>query len=117
VPPNEPTGDEAWQARQRYWERKLGRLRLGVEPLAVQLAKYRRVTWMLTALPLLIGAMFVALFSAFGRPDIGLIMAAVVLLPIVAWAWVEYSLLKLRVARYTREQTARVRTPDAPGRT
>jgi hypothetical protein len=104
TPPGEPVSDEARQARQVYWQRKLGRLRLGAEPLEVQLARYRRVTWMLTAVPLAIGLMFVALFTAFGRPGIGMIVALILLLPIVLLAWLEYGLLARRAAHYAREQ-------------
>lgn len=109
--------DEAWQARERYWQRKLGRLRLGVEPLREQLARYRRVTWMLTAVPLVIALLFVSLFAAFRRPEIGLILAAILLLPIVIFAWIEYGLLALRVARYTREQAMPTQQQTTPGRT
>ena len=109
--------DEAWQARERYWQRKLGRLRLGVEPLEVQLARYRRVTWMLTAIPLGIALIFVSLFAAFRRPEIGLIVAAVLLLPIVVFAWVEYGLLVFRVARYTKEHATMARHQTTPERT
>jgi hypothetical protein len=114
---NESGVDQVWQVRERYWRRKLGRLRLGAEPLQEQLARYRRVTWMLTAVPLLIALMFFALFTAFRRPDIGLIVAALVLLPIVAIAWVDQVLLERRAANYLREwreyeqrQTTRGRT-------
>jgi hypothetical protein len=110
-------GHDVWQARQRYWQRKLGRLRLGVEPLPEQLVRYRRVTWMLTAVPLVIALMFVSLFAAFRRPDIGLILASVLLLPIVVFAWLEYGLLVLRVARYTREQARMTGQQTTPGRT
>jgi hypothetical protein len=117
TPPREPVSDEAWQARERYWQRKLRRLRLGAEPVDVQLARYRRVTWMLTAIPLGIGLMFVALFAAFGRPGIGLIVAAVLLLPIVVLAWLEYGMLAHRAARYLREQAAMAQRQNSPGRT
>jgi hypothetical protein len=109
--------DEAGQARQRYWQRKLGRLRLGVEPLPEQLARYRRVTWMLTGVLLALALMFVGLFAAFRRPDVGLILAAILLLPIVIFAWVEYGLLVLRVARYTREQAMQPKHQTGPERT
>src|SRR6266540_118303 len=100
---HDPFLDAAWHVRQRYWRRKLGRLRLGVEPLEEQLARYRRVTWMLTAIPLVLAAMFVSLFAAFRRPDIGLIVALVLFCPIVVLAWLDLALLQLRVARYTQE--------------
>jgi hypothetical protein len=92
-----------WQLRQNQWRRKLGRLRLGVEPIEEQLARYRRVTWALTAVPSLVGLMFLTLFTVFGRPDIGLIFDAVVLLPIVIGAWLDYALLTRRARRYLVE--------------
>src|SRR3954469_3424083 len=104
-PRNELDGDEAWRERERYWRRKLGRLRLGVEPLEEQLARHRRVTWMLTAVPLIIGLMFVGLFAAFRRPDVGLVLVSVILVPIVIIAWIDDSLLRLRAARYARERS------------
>ena len=59
---------------------QLGRLRLGVEPIEDQLARYRRATWALTAVPSILGVFFVTLFTVFGRPDIGMILVALVLL-------------------------------------
>ena len=93
LPPDqpEPTSlaelDATWSARKTYWARKLGRLRLGVEPIEEQLAKYRRVTWMLTAIPAFFSAFLFTLFAVFRRPDIGLVAAAILFLPIIAGAW------------------------------
>src|SRR3954453_17673678 len=109
--------DAAWQDRERYWRRKLGRLRLGAEPVEDQLAKYRRGAWMLTAVPLAIGLMFVGLFTAFRRPDVGLVLVSVLLLPMVIIAWVDDGLLRLRAARYTREQNEFERRQANTGRT
>lgn len=95
--------DDAWNERQRYWARKLGRIRLGVEPVEEQLAKYRRVTIVLTAVPFGVALMFLALFTAFGRPDVGLILSAVLLLPVVTLAWLDFALLNYRVQTYLRE--------------
>jgi hypothetical protein len=44
------------------------------------------------------------LFAVFGRPDIGLIVDAVILLPIVAVAWFDYALLARRARRYLEER-------------
>jgi uncharacterized membrane protein len=109
--------DESWQTREHYWQRKLGRLRLGAEPLHVQLARYRRVTWMLTAVPLVIALMFFALFSAFHRPDIGLIVATILLLPIVVIAWIDQRRLERRAATYLRERREYEQRQTNPGRT
>ena len=114
-PAPEPHPDDAWAGRERYWRRKLGRIRLGVEPVEVQLAKYRRVTWMLTAVPLGLATMFVALFAAFRRPDVGIVTALVLLLPIVALAWIDFMLLSRRVAGYTRELEEHRRRGATPG--
>lgn len=104
-----------WSARERYWRKKLGRLRLGAEPLADQLARYRRVTWMLTAVPAGIGIMIVGLFTAFGRPDVGAILAVVLFLPVVSIAWIDFWMLSRRASRYQLER--RERTGSTPGRT
>ncbi len=96
--------DPKWATRQRYWRRKLRRLRLDAEPVEEQLAKYKRVTWVLTALPAGLSLFFLALFTAFHRPDVGLVLAAILFAPVVAIAWLDYLLLSSRVARYTRER-------------
>jgi hypothetical protein len=95
--------ESRWQLRQNQWRRKLGRLRLGVEPIEEQLARYRRVTWALTVVPSLLGLIFLTLFTVFGRPDIGLIFDAIVLLPVVIGAWLDYALLVSRARRYRLE--------------
>ena len=100
-------------AFDRRWRRKLGRIRLGAEPIGEQLARYRRVTWGLTVVPAIIGTLFVALFTAFQRPDLGIGLVALLLLPVVAWAWLEDWSLRRRVARYLRERAERDR-PEAP---
>src|ERR1700733_6130154 len=92
-----------WRLRENHWRRKLGRLKLGVEPIEEQLARYRRVTWALTAVPAAIGLMFLTFFTVVGRPDIGLIFDAVVLLPIAVGAWLDYALLARRARRYLIE--------------
>jgi len=95
--------ESRWRLREKQWRSKLGRLKLGVEPIQEQLVRYRRVTWVLTAVPAVIGLMFLTLFTVFGRPDIGLIFDAIVLLPIVAGAWLDYALLARRAGRYLAE--------------
>jgi integral membrane sensor domain MASE1 len=95
--------DPEWSARLQYWRRKLRRLRLEAEPLEVQLARYRRVTWALTAIPLAIALMFVALFSAFRRPDVGIVLALILFAPVIAVAWVDDGVLRRRAALYGRE--------------
>lgn len=102
-PVSNPPHDPDWDARLRYWRVKLGRLRLGVEPIDDQLARYHRATLLLTAIPAGIGLMFVALFSAFGRPDVGLVVAAVLFLPVVALAWLDYAVLRSRASGYLRD--------------
>jgi hypothetical protein len=92
-----------WRLRENHWRRKLGRLKLGVEPIEEQLTRYRRVTWVLTAVPAVIGLMFLTLFTVFGRPDIGLIFDAIVLLPIVVGAWLDYAWLARKARRYLTE--------------
>ncbi|WP_165226738.1 hypothetical protein [Aquisphaera insulae] len=95
-----------WRLREIAWARKLGRLRLGVEPLAEQLARYRGVTWALTLIPSVLAGFFLVLFTAFGRPDIGLIVVALLFLPIVAGAWLGDLRLNRRARAYLKELAA-----------
>jgi hypothetical protein len=103
MPRLDPGLEEAWAARQQYWRRQLGRLRLGVEPLEEQVARYRRATWMLTFVASVIGVMFLSLFAAFRRPDLGVILALLVVVPIGGVAWLDFLRLERRAARYLRE--------------
>jgi hypothetical protein len=98
--------------RENEWRRRLGRLRLGVEPIEEQLARYRRVTWALTILPLLIGLMFISLFTVFGHPGIGLFLAAILLVSIGLGAWLEYALLARRARRYLGERANYLRQKE-----
>jgi hypothetical protein len=112
--------ETAWRARQDVWRRKLGRLRLGVEPIEEQLARYRRVTWALTAVPAGLALFFFTLFAIFGYSLVGLVVDAVLLLPIVLGAWADYGLMALRARRYRDEaerylrERERLRRAEAP---
>lgn len=91
---------EATAERRAYWQRRLGRIRLGAESVEDQLARYRRVTWVLTAMALGISAIIVAIFIAFGAPLIGLGVVCVLFLPMVALAWWDYRRMAARVREY-----------------
>jgi hypothetical protein len=104
--------DSRWRSRESQWRHKLGRLRLGVEPIEEQLARYRGVTWALTAVPSVLALMFLTLFGVFGRPDIGLIFDAIILLPIIIVAWLDYALLANRAKRYLAELGEYVRQKE-----
>ena len=97
-----PTPDRA--GLDRRWQRRLGRVRLGAEPVEEQLDRYRGVTWALTVVATIIGATFLGLFLAFRRPDIGALFAGSILLPVVAWAWFADWRLHRRVGQYLRER-------------
>ena len=51
-----------WPGREARWRRRLRRLRFDAEPIEEQLARLRRVTIALTAVPTVIRMMFVAIF-------------------------------------------------------
>jgi hypothetical protein len=95
--------DAFWRDRENVWRRKLGRLRLGVEPIEEQLARYRRVTWALTAIPSALAIAFFTLFAVFRYPLVGLVVDVIVLLPIVLGAWGDYALMAFRARRYSAE--------------
>jgi len=107
---NDPQAE--WTAREAIWRRKLGRLHLGVEPIEEQLARYRRVTWVLTAIPLVLSCFFVTLFTVFGRPGVGAVLAAVLLLPIVLGAWLDHAFLVSRARHYLRERADYLREQE-----
>jgi hypothetical protein len=113
--PSGPRGSE-WLARERYWKNKLGRIRLGAEPVEQQLDKYRRVTWMLSVLPLGLGLFIVALFTAFRRPDVGVILAAILFVPVVSIAWLDFVRLRARVRAYLRELQEHQARQETSGR-
>ncbi len=98
--------EDRWRERERDWARKLGRLRLDVEPLEEQLARYRRVTWALTLVSGTIALMFLTLFSAFRRPDIGLAVAGILFVPSSLVSWLDYRRLERRAAAYQVERAA-----------
>lgn len=104
VPPNSPDVVANWPERERYWRRRLGRIRLGVEPIADQLERYRLVACVLTAVCVGIQIMFVALFAAFAHPWIGLAVAGVILGPVIVSSWLGFWRMKSRAARYLREK-------------
>ena len=107
--------DAIWRAREGDWRRKLGRLRLGVEPIEEQLARYRRMTWGGTAIVAVPAAMFFILFGVFGRPGIGLVFDAIVLLPIVLVAWADYALMAFRARRFRAEEERYLRERERLG--
>ncbi len=51
------------------------------------------MTWVLTAVSLGLAPIFLALFTAFRRPDVGAILAGILMLPVVSLAWLDYGLL------------------------
>jgi hypothetical protein len=104
--PPDPSSAAAGPERERLWRRKLGRIRLGAEPLEDQLARYRRASWGLTAVSGLIAALFLGLFSAFGAPGVGAVVAGVLLLPVLVFAWLEDWSRHRRVVAYLRERRA-----------
>jgi hypothetical protein len=106
-----------WEEREREWRRKLGRLRLGAEPLEEQLERYRRATWVLTDICVLLALFFIGLFAAFRRPDVGALLALVLLAPIVALAWFDHVRLARRAARFARERDEYKKGTTTPGRT
>ena len=108
-----PEGNDAWTDRERRLRWKLRRLRFNAEPLSEQVAKYRRATLVLTVVPMGIACIFLAIFTAFGRPDVGAILSVVILLPIIAAAWFDYWRLAGNVMAYERERgSMRTVKPD-----
>jgi hypothetical protein len=104
APEPDPHFDPGWAERETYWRRRLGRIRLGAEPLDRQLARSRRVAWGLTAVSGVVAAEFIALFAAFHAPALGAIVAGVLFLPVVLFAWLGDWSRHRRVAAYLHER-------------
>lgn len=100
--------------REQYWRRRLPRLRLhpGAEPIGDQVDRLRRVTVAVSLIPAAIGAVFFLIFAGFGRPDIGAGLVAVVILPIVGLAWVDFARTRAGAAAFLRD---RARERDEQG--
>jgi hypothetical protein len=96
--------DRRWRDRQAHWARRLGRLKLGAEPIEEQLARYRRVTWGLLIVPGVMALIFLSLFTVFGRPDIGLIVFLLFFAPIALFSWLGYWSLARNAAAYAAEE-------------
>lgn len=90
--------------RERYWRKKLRRLRLDAEPIADQLERHRRTTIALTAIPAVIGLIFLAIFAGFGRPDVGAAVVGVLIVPITLLAWLDFARLRSLATAYLRER-------------
>ena len=98
---------DAWTAREHYWRKKLHRrIRFGAEPIERQLAQRLRAMLALSAILAAIGSMFFLIFAAFGRVDVGLAVAALLLAPVAAWAWLDFAWLRHRALCYVRERDA-----------
>lgn len=97
-----PTTDP--EARAAYWRKRLGRIKLGVEPIPDQIERYRRVTVVFTAVAGGISLMFLALFSAFRQPLVGLLLALILMGPLILICWLDFLRLRSRALAYLREQ-------------
>ncbi|MFO0910600.1 MAG: hypothetical protein U0794_20020 [Isosphaeraceae bacterium] len=51
-----------------------------------------------------LGVMFLGLFTAFQRPDIGAILVVLLLAPIVSIAWIDFAILSRRARAYEVER-------------
>jgi hypothetical protein len=102
----DPYGMDA--RRQRLWSRRLGRLRLGAEPLEMQLERLRRVTWALTIVSAVVASILFGLFAAFRAPIYGVIVAGGLIVPVVSLAWLDF----VRLARTVRDYQSERREHD-----
>ena len=82
-----------------------------VSSLIAQTPRAARSTWNAAAadatrerLKTAVGAMFLAIFAAFGRPDVGALVVGVLLAPVIGWAWFDHARLEARAATYLRER-------------
>ena len=105
----------SWPKRELWWRKKLGRIRLGVEPIAEQIERYRRATVLLSLVTSGIGAMLFALFLAFSKPIHGLVVAGMIVGPIVSAAWLDFWKLQARANEFIREREEIARLSNGKG--
>ncbi len=101
--------------RAAYWRRRLRPLRLDAEPIDRQLARRSGALAMLSGISAIIGLMFLAIFASFGRPDVGAGVVGVLLVPVVAWSWLDFVVLQARAFSYLEERAAHESGDDPPG--
>ena len=92
--PAEPAGD-----------RSAGRLRPDAEPIDVQLTRHRAAFHALAGVTTAIAAVFFALFAAFDRPGVGLLVAILFWLPIVGFSWRDQVQLAREAQAYREGRT------------
>jgi len=91
-------------AREIDWQRKLRPIRVGAEPILDQLRRRFQAMLLMTGLTSMIALMMLAIFAGFGRPDVGLGVAGLIVLPVTSWIWLDYLLLRSRTFAYWRER-------------
>jgi hypothetical protein len=92
-------------AREAYWRERFGSF--GLNPGPVHLGHLRvrfYTTIVMSGLVAIIGLIMLAIFAAFGRPDVGLRIFGFLFLPLILWTWLEYAVLRRRVHAYLRER-------------
>jgi hypothetical protein len=104
MPRTDPTQDQDPDARAAYWRRRLGRIKLGVEPIPEQVERHRKVAVVFSAIATGIALMFVALFSAFRQPLVGVALGLILMGPLILICWLDFLRLRSRATAYLREQ-------------
>lgn len=69
------------------WARRLRPLHLGEPPVADQFIRRRGVTWVATMILVGIGGFVLAIFTGFGRWDLGLALSGGFVGPLLGWIW------------------------------
>ena len=90
--------------RELYWRHRLRRIQLDAKPIAAQVERQRRTTIALTLVLAGVGSIFLAIFAAFDRPDIGAVVVGVLIVPMVALAWIDFARLQAGAKGYLRER-------------
>ncbi len=90
-------------ARQFYWQSQLRPIRLGAEPVADQIRRRMLVNAAGSVCVALIGLIFLGIFAAFGRSDLGLIIAGTLFAVGIVGNWIVYFRLRRRMRAYLVE--------------
>jgi hypothetical protein len=103
--------------REAYWREKFGSFWIRAEPVDIEghLRIRFYATIVMSCLLAMIGLMILAIFGAFGRPDVGVRIFGFLFMPVVFWTWLDYAILRHRVHAYIRERDGSVNVDGPTG--
>ena len=92
------------RARRVYWARRLRPIRLDEGPIDGQMRRRVGVLAVGSGLLVAMGCFVTLIFAGFGRWEIGLLVDAVAIAPLLGWIWGDFWRLRRSVVRFASEE-------------